>query len=63
MVSIHGGLPDPDREMLPPGPGSPPTATPQSLPMNTTYMPTIKMTDAELNLLVDYLSHARVAKK
>ena len=46
-----------------PGPGSPPTATPQSFPMNTTYMPTIKMTDAELNLLVDYLSHAKIAKK
>jgi mono/diheme cytochrome c family protein len=46
-----------------PGPGSPPTATPQSLPMNATYMPTIKMTDEELNLLVDYLAHAKIAKK
>ena len=46
-----------------PGPNSGPTATPQSLPMNTTYMPTIPMTDAELSLLVDYLSHAKIAKK
>ena len=27
--------------------------------MNTTFMPTIKMTDDELNTLVDYLAHAR----
>lgn len=39
-----------------------PTATPQAFPMNTTYMPTIPMTDAELNLLVDYLSHARTSR-
>jgi len=45
-----------------PGPNSPPTATPQAMPMNTTYMPTIQMTEEELNLLVDYLSHAKVAK-
>ena len=31
----------------------------QPFPMNATFMPTIKMTDAELNMLVDYLSHAR----
>jgi len=36
-----------------------PTATPNQFPMNTTYMPTIPMTDDELNLLVDYLSKAR----
>jgi mono/diheme cytochrome c family protein len=36
-----------------------PTATPNYFPMNDTYMPTIPMTDAELNLLVDYLSKAR----
>jgi mono/diheme cytochrome c family protein len=46
-----------------PGPNAPPTATPIAFPMNTTYMPTIPMTDAELNLLVDYLSHAKVATK
>ncbi|HEX8966647.1 MAG TPA: cytochrome c [Chloroflexota bacterium] len=40
-----------------------PTATPQAFPMNTTYMPTIQMTDAELNLLVDYLSHARTTTR
>ena len=35
------------------------TATPNQYPMNKTYMPTIPMTDAELNMLVDYLSKAR----
>ncbi len=39
-----------------------PTATPNTYPMNKTYMPTIPMTDEELNLLVDYLSHARTTK-
>jgi mono/diheme cytochrome c family protein len=43
--------------------GAAPAATPQAFPMNTTYMPTIQMTDAELNLLVDYLSHAKIAKR
>jgi hypothetical protein len=37
-----------------------PTSTPNIYPMNRTYMPTIPMTDEELDLLVDYLSHARV---
>lgn len=46
-----------------PGPSSAPTATPQAFPMNTTYMPTIPMTDQELNTLVDYLSHAKVSTK
>ncbi len=45
-----------------PGPNSEPTATPQIFPMNATYMPTIQMTDEELDLLVDYLSHAKIAK-
>lgn len=40
-----------------------PAATPNAFPMNKTYMPTIAMTDAELNLLVDYLSHARTTSK
>ena len=40
-----------------------PTATPNPYPMNTTFMPQIKMTDQELNLLVDYLSHARTTTK
>jgi mono/diheme cytochrome c family protein len=39
-----------------------PTATAQVFPMNQTYMPTIAMTDDELNLLVDYLSKARTTK-
>ncbi|HVG00409.1 MAG TPA: c-type cytochrome [Chloroflexia bacterium] len=38
-----------------------PTSTPNIYPMNRTYMPTIPMTDEELDLLVDYLSHARVS--
>jgi hypothetical protein len=37
-----------------------PTSTPNIYPLNRTYMPTIPMTDEELDLLVDYLSHARV---
>lgn len=40
-----------------------PTATAQIFPMNATYMPTIPMTDDELNLLVDYLSRARTTTK
>jgi len=46
-----------------PSASSPPTATPIAFPMNTTYMPTIPMTDAELALLADYLSHAKIATK
>jgi mono/diheme cytochrome c family protein len=46
-----------------PGPNSPPTATPIAFQMNETFMPTIPMTEAELNLIVDYLSHAKIAKK
>jgi mono/diheme cytochrome c family protein len=46
-----------------PGPNAPATATPQAFPMNTTYMPTIEMTDEELELLVDYLSHAKVSTR
>jgi len=42
-----------------PAPSTSPTATPVGFPMNTTFMPTIKMTDDELNTLVDYLAHAR----
>ncbi len=45
-----------------PGPDSKPTAVPQAFPMNATFMPTIPMTDSELNLLVDYLSHAKTLK-
>lgn len=52
---------------LPPAPGAAPNLTPaptaQAYPMNATYMPTIPMTDAELNLLVDYLSHARTSTR
>ena len=39
------------------------TATPNIYPMNRTYMPTIPMTDEELDLLVEYLSHARVSTR
>lgn len=46
-----------------PGPNAPATPTVQAFPMNTTYMPTIKMTAEELNLLVDYLSHAKIGKR
>jgi mono/diheme cytochrome c family protein len=42
--------------------GASPTATPAAFPMNATFMPTIKMTDAELTTLVDYLSHAKTGK-
>jgi hypothetical protein len=31
--------------------------------MNTTYMPTIPLTDEELDLLVDYLSKARTTTR
>jgi mono/diheme cytochrome c family protein len=41
------------------GPNLTPVPTAQVFPMNTTYMPTIPMTADELNLLVEYLSHAR----
>lgn len=44
-------------------PGLTPTATAQAYPMNATYMPTIPMTEAELNLLVEYLSRARTSTK
>jgi len=47
---------------VPPATSGSPTATPQVFPMNQTYMPTISMTDDELNLLVDYLSKARTTK-
>jgi mono/diheme cytochrome c family protein len=45
-----------------PAPSGSPTATAVQFPMNTTFMPQIKMTDQELNLLVDYLAHARTSK-
>jgi len=46
---------------IPVSPVVPPTA--QAFPMNDTRMPTINLTDEELNLLVDYLSHARTTTK
>jgi mono/diheme cytochrome c family protein len=46
-----------------PGPNAAPTATPQAFPMNTTYMPTVDMTDEELELLVEYLSKAKVSTR
>ncbi len=45
-----------------PGPNSRPTAVPQLFPMNTTFMPTLPMTDDELNLLVNYLAQAKTLK-
>lgn len=45
-----------------PVPNGTPTAAPNQFPMNTTFMPQIKMTDQELTVLVDYLSHARTTK-
>lgn len=50
---------------LPPGvqltPSPQPTA--QRFPMNATYMPTIQMTEEELDLLVEYLSKARTTTR
>jgi cytochrome c2 len=46
-----------------PPPSGSPTPTVQAFPMGTTYMPTIPMTDEELNLLVDYLSRARTSTR
>ena len=46
-----------------PGPRTTPAATAVAYVMNPSFMPTIPMTDDELNLLVDYLSHAKIAKK
>ena len=53
-------IPKPSLET--PAPGATPAPTALPFPMNATFMPTIKMTDAELNLLVDYLSHAKLGK-
>jgi mono/diheme cytochrome c family protein len=39
-----------------------PAPTAQIFPMNATYMPTIPMTDEELDLLVEYLSRARIKR-
>jgi mono/diheme cytochrome c family protein len=50
---------------LPPGvePTVGPQPTAQRFIMNATYMPTIDMTDEELELLVDYLSKARTTTR
>lgn len=40
-----------------------PTATPQIFPMNQTYMPTIKISEEDLQLMVDYLSRARTSTR
>ena len=45
-----------------PEPSLSPTVTPNAFPMNTTFMPTIRMTEEELTTLVDYLSHARTTR-
>lgn len=42
--------------------GATPTPAAQPFPMNPTFMPKIAMTPDELDLLVDYLSHARTGK-
>jgi mono/diheme cytochrome c family protein len=44
-------------------PSGSPAPTVQAFPMNTTYMPTIPLTEEELNLLVDYLSKARTTTR
>ena len=46
---------------IPVSPVAAPTA--QAFPMNKTYMPTIQLTDQELALLVEYLSHARTTTR
>jgi mono/diheme cytochrome c family protein len=50
---------------LPPGsrPSLTPTATPQVFPMGPTYMPTIKISEEDLQLMVDYLSRARTSTR
>ncbi|MEO6458475.1 MAG: c-type cytochrome [Chloroflexia bacterium] len=40
-----------------------PAPTPQVFQMNTTYMPTVPMTEEELNLMVEYLSKARTSTR
>ncbi len=60
LVGVTATVPVPG---LTPQANTSPTATPQQFPMNTTYMPKIAMTQDELNLLVDYLSHARTTTK
>lgn len=54
---------------VPPPEGAPaqadltPAPTAQIFPMGATYMPTIPMTDEELDLLVEYLSRARTSTR
>ena len=52
---------------VPPPPGVPANLTPaptaQVFPMGTTYMPTVDMTEEELNLMVEYLSKARTSTR
>lgn len=55
-VPLPGGSP-------PQATGAAPGATAVAYPMNKTYMPTIPMTEDQLNLLVQYLSHARTTSK
>ena len=63
LVAPTATLPPPSDAAGQPSGTVVPSATPNIFPMNRTYMPTIPMTDDELGLLVEYLSHARVSTK
>ncbi|HYO49162.1 MAG TPA: cytochrome c [Chloroflexia bacterium] len=52
----------PAPEGAPPIANLTPEPTAQIFPMNATYMPTIPLTDEELDLLVEYLSSARIKR-
>ncbi|HUS14225.1 MAG TPA: c-type cytochrome, partial [Chloroflexia bacterium] len=45
-----------------PGAGGTAQPTAQPFPMNATFMPKIALTDQEVDMLVDYLSHAKTSK-
>lgn len=60
LVAPTATLPPPSDAAGQPSGTVVPTATPNIYPMNQTYMPNIPMTEEELDLLVEYLSHARV---
>jgi hypothetical protein len=61
LVGATPTVPLPGGEEL--EPSLTPTATPQVFQMNPTYMPTIDMTEEELNLMVEYLSRARTSTR
>jgi mono/diheme cytochrome c family protein len=63
LVAPTATLPAPAGADAQAGATAEPSATPNVYPMERTYMPTIPMTDEELNILVEYLSHARVSAR